>query len=214
MAPTLVELSNLAVRAAHSHSDLLTIPHLSVRSGDLLCLMGPSGSGKSLLLGTLSGRLPAGVRVSRGSRICARMTRIGLVAQRAASGLHPLIPVDRQLALVTGRTPREVTRILTSLGLESSCHHRRPAELSGGQAQRAAMGLAALSRAAVLLADEPTSALDPHSRDETIALLLSLRREEPTLALVIATHDPEVPHSLGADLIEVSEGRLGERIPA
>lgn len=76
------------------------------------------------------------------------------------------------------------------------------------------MALAALSRAAILLADEPTSALDPDSRAETIDLLLSLHREQPAMALVIATHDPEVPTSLGADLIKVNQGQLGERIPA
>lgn len=204
----LVSLRDVDLVAAHDGSTLLHVDALDVHAGDRLCLVGPSGAGKSLLLAALAGRPPAGVLL-RGTRRAAPGLRTGSVPQRGQDALHPLLPVATQLRRATGRPAADVAAALARLGLtEPATARRRPAELSGGQAQRAAVALAALSGAQVVLADEPTSALDPASRDETVALLLSLVAADAPVALVVATHDTAVPALLGARTMHVEDGRL------
>ncbi|WP_347038322.1 ATP-binding cassette domain-containing protein [Glutamicibacter halophytocola] len=82
------------------------------------------------------------------------------------------MPLGRQPRKASGRGAQAVEDTLASVGLDDPrLLRRRPAELSGGQAQRAAVALAALSSAPLILADEPTSALDEASRDKILCLL-------------------------------------------
>lgn len=185
---------------------LLEVDRLEVRPGDRIALVGPSGSGKSLTLAALAGRLPHPVAVLAGSRVAGPL-RIGVVPQRGQDALHPLLAVGRQLAAVTRRPRADVVAALERLGLDAAAlWGRRPAELSGGQAQRVTIALAALGVPDLVLADEPTSALDPESRDETLALLLGLVESDSPAALVVATHDPAVPRLLGARTLRVTAG--------
>lgn len=140
-----------------------------------------------------------------GTRI-ARLPRIGLVPQRGLDALHPLVPLARQLRAVTGSSPERVAEVLDAVGLsDPALRRRRPAELSGGQTQRAAVALAALTRAPLIVADEPTSALDPDSRDRTLRLLESVVDDRQTL--VVATHDTTVATLLGDRHLRMSAGR-------
>lgn len=180
---------------------------LDVCRGDRIVVTGQSGSGKSLLLGTLAGRLPAEVTLS-GDRWSVA-SRIGLVPQRGLEALHPLVPLGRQLRRVSGATSARVAEVLTAVGLDDpELWQRRPAEISGGQAQRAAVALVALADAPLILADEPTSALDHESRDLLLRLLVGVVGEAQ--ALVVATHDPHVADVLGARHLRVSHGELSE----
>lgn len=132
---------------------LLEVDRLEVRPGERIALVGPSGSGKSLTLAALAGRLPHPVTILAGSRVAGPL-RIGVVPQRGQDALHPLLPIGRQLAAVTRRSRAEVVAALERLGLDAAVlWGRRPAELSGGQAQRVTIALAALSRPDLVLAD-------------------------------------------------------------
>jgi ABC-type glutathione transport system ATPase component len=189
---------------------LLLVVSLDVLAGERIVVTGPSGSGKSLLLSTLMGRWPAGLRLT-GERTTAA-DRIGFVPQRGLDALHPLVPLARQLRLVTGAAPDRVVRVLESVGLDDpGLHRRRPAELSGGQAQRASVALAALTNAPLVLADEPTSALDHESRDQTLRLLAEIIGPQQTF--VVATHDTAVVRALGARHLAVSDGVVTELSP-
>jgi ABC-type glutathione transport system ATPase component len=196
---------------------LVRCPELVVGPGQRLAFMGPSGSGKTLTLRLLAGLVPAGFELTSGTRTAEAGLRIAFVPQRAHDALHPLYGVATQLRRVTRQPRSTVDRVLRALGLEPDVVGvRRPAELSGGQAQRAALALAALSGADLVLADEPTSALDTQSRNETTALLddLAARLGAAQLdgwdpALVVATHDPEVPPLLRADVVDVEAGVVG-----
>lgn len=202
----LLTLRDLVVRD-RSGRTLLDVPELDVLPGQRIVLTGRSGSGKSLLLGVLTGRTEPSLRVT-GSRE-ARLPRIGVVPQRGLDALHPLVPLARQLRAVTGATPDRVAAVLDGVGLgDPALHRRRPAELSGGQAQRAAVALAALTRAPLIVADEPTSALDPASRDRTLQLLESVVDETQTL--VVATHDTTVAALLGDRHLRMTGGVLTE----
>lgn len=207
----LVQLDRYQIRADGSGRSLLSVAHIAVRRGGRLVVQGRSGAGKSMLLAGLAGQLPVGAHLASGERrVAGPHVRFGLVLQRASTGLHPLMPVGRQLARVTGRSLADVAAALDELGMsDARLLARRPSELSGGQAQRVALAMAALTGASVLLADEPTSALDPGSRDETLALLRGYQEEaRHDVALVVVTHDPEVARLLEADLVEIHQGRV------
>ncbi|GAA4687606.1 ATP-binding cassette domain-containing protein [Promicromonospora umidemergens] len=201
-----LSLRDAEVRAADGRT-LLRAVSLDVLAGQRIVVTGPSGSGKSLLLSTLMGRWPVGLRFT-GERATSA-DRIGFVPQRGLDAFHPLIPLARQLRLVTGATPGRIVQVLESVGLDDpGLHRRRPTELSGGQAQRASVALAALTNAPLILADEPTSALDHESRDQTLRLLEEIVGPQQTL--VVATHDTAVARALGARHLVVSDGVVTE----
>lgn len=203
----LVALRDARVRLAPRGAVLLEVPRLEIAAGERLVITGASGSGKSLLLSSLAGRWAPGLRFE-GSRE-ARSERIGFVPQRGLDALHPLSPLDRQLRRVTGAAAGRVAEVLRAVGLsDPELHRRRPAELSGGQAQRAAIALAVLAEAPLILADEPTSALDRHTRDGVLRLLDEMAGEHR--ALVVTTHDPEVARVLATRHIRVTAGRVAE----
>lgn len=205
----ILSLRDAEVRAADG-TRLLLVASLDVLAGQRIAVTGPSGSGKSLLLSTLTGRWPAGLGFT-GERTTA-VDRIGFVPQRGLDALHPLIPLARQLRLVTGAAPDRIVSVLESVGLDDpALHRRRPAELSGGQAQRASVALAALTNAPLVLADEPTSALDHESRDQTLRLLEEI--VGPRQTLVVATHDTAVVRALAARHLAVSDGVVTELSP-
>jgi putative ABC transport system ATP-binding protein len=182
-------------------------PHLvfadtTVPSGHTLVLRGDSGSGKSSLLALLAGLLKptqgqltvAGVNphaLGASQRDAWRGAHIGLLPQRAL--LSPHLSVWQHLALPFVCTSQAVNhgaieQLLSALGLSDLAD--RPAHsLSGGQAQRVALGRALVRRPAVLLADEPTASLDDRHTAQVLDLLQAHARQA---TLVIATHDARV----------------------
>jgi putative ABC transport system ATP-binding protein len=169
-------------------------------------VVGPSGSGKSTLLQVLAGLLaPSGgsvlldgedlTRLPAAERARRRRRDIGVVLQR--DNLHPLLDVEGNVALplrLDGRPPREVRtrveRLLEQVGLADRRHHR-PAQLSGGEAQRVAVAVALAARPRVLLADEPTGELDEATAAAVLELLDALRDQEGAAVLTV-THNPQV----------------------
>ncbi|MFT3877403.1 MAG: ATP-binding cassette domain-containing protein [Propioniciclava sp.] len=205
-----ITLRDARVSVVRADTTLLSVPNLALYPGDRVVVTGPSGSGKSMLLSTLTGRWAAGLRFT-GERT-ASFDRVGFVPQRGLDALHPLIGLARQLHRVTGATPARVTEVLHATGLtDPALHRRRPTEMSGGQQQRAAVALAALTRAPLILADEPTSALDHDTRDQVLELLLGI--VDADQVLVVATHDGAVAERLATRRIAVRRGVLTE-LPA
>jgi ABC-type lipoprotein export system ATPase subunit len=169
-------------------------------------VIGPSGSGKSTLLHVLAGLLaPSGgsvlldgedlTRLPAAERARRRRRDIGVVLQR--DNLHPLLDVEGNIALplrLDGRPPREVRArvewLLEQVGLPDRRHHR-PAQLSGGEAQRVAVAVALAPRPRVLLADEPTGELDEAAAAAVLDLLDALRGREGAAVLTV-THNPQV----------------------
>ncbi|QCU78654.1 ABC transporter ATP-binding protein [Citricoccus sp. SGAir0253] len=178
---------------------------LTVPDGQLLALVGPSGSGKSSLLAVAAALVSptaGSVRID-GTEVTAageaerariRRERVGLVFQQPR--LLPSLTALEQLELVgvlAGNRPRAVRtaarEALAAVGL-SGAAHRRPHQLSGGQRQRVNIARALLGEPAVLLVDEPTSALDHERSAEVMDLLATLTHERST-ATVVVTHDLE-----------------------
>lgn len=207
-----------------SGSRVLDGVSLSVRRGEFAVLLGESGSGKTTLLRALAGLVPFdagrvdvdGVRLEAG-RLPAGETeralrrKVGLVYQGA--NLFEHLDVTENLVLapvhVLGLPRREAEeRALGLLGILGIAPRARalPAELSGGEAQRAAIARALAMEPPLLLMDEPTAALDPARRRELGELLRGLNGRGTTL--VVATHDLEFARGCAARALSLSAGRL------
>jgi len=182
-------------------NQVVALKHATCRieRGDRIALVGPSGSGKSTLLHLLAAldeptsgtvRWPA-----LGERDTLRPAKISFVFQ-TESLLAPLtvlenIEVPRLLGGSTADEARnDASEILDALDL-GALADKLPEEISGGQAQRAAVARSLITRPALILADEPTGQLDHRTAAQLLNLLLRRIKGSDT-ALVIATHDPFV----------------------
>lgn len=173
-------------------------------AGERWLLAGPSGSGKTTAIHLLAGVLkPSEGRVTVcGQDLAAlgeaaldrfRGRHVGIVFQR----LHLIgaLDVRRNLALAQSLAglpvdDARIDEVLERLALAGKAA-ARPAALSGGEAQRAAIARAVLNRPALLLADEPTAALDPANKAQVIAMILDLA-DRMGAAILVATHERAV----------------------
>ena len=194
-------------------------------------ITGGIGSGKSTVLMTLLGLLPAGAE-ARGeilykgrnilglpeSELAAlRQREIALVPQGALNSFTPVMTIGRHikevlevhLGIKGEEAERRAAELLGEVELPADIARRYPHELSGGQKQRAAIALALSCEPSLVLADEPTTALDVITQAAILRLLEKLRREKtPTILLV--THALPMAASACSELFVMKDGRLIE----
>ncbi|MCD4525314.1 ABC transporter ATP-binding protein [Nocardioides sp. cx-173] len=191
---------------------------LEVSAGELVAIVGPSGSGKSSLLavaGALTAPTSGSVRLggldlagaSPRELTRVRRERIGFVFQ--SGNLVPaLTSIDQvRLPLTFGRTSdsRDPLELLAEVGMEQKAR-RRPHQLSGGERQRVGIARALVTRPQLLLVDEPTAALD-RARSQDVVSLLAREAHEHGVATVMVTHDHEVLGHCDR-VLEMVDGRL------
>jgi molybdate transport system ATP-binding protein len=197
----------------------------TVADGEVLALLGPNGAGKSTLVRVLAGLLPpdAGRVAVDGTtwddattHVPAHERSVGMVFQDALLFPHLSVADNVAFGLRTRKVAKAAARgaaeaWLARVHLEGF-GGRRPAELSGGQAQRAALARALVVDPAVLLLDEPLSALDARTR---LTVRAELRRHlgEFPGSTVLVTHDPVDAMALADRVVVVEEGRIVQAGP-
>lgn len=195
---------------------------LEVRSGERVALLGRSGSGKSTLLNLLGGidQPTAGSLHVAGRDLEKPSSRELARFRSAAVGMifqsFNLIPSRTALQNVelpmifAGRPPRErraeARCALEAVGLGARLRHR-PAQLSGGEAQRVAVARALVNRPEILLADEPTGNLDSATARDVIDLVTNYVRARGT-TLLLVTHDEELARGCTDRVVRLKDGQL------
>ncbi|HEX9114458.1 MAG TPA: ABC transporter ATP-binding protein, partial [Anaerolineae bacterium] len=197
----MIAVDHLTVRAGDFALEDVT---LEVPTGQYAVLMGRTGSGKTTLLEALCGLKPvAGGTIRLNGRDVTRLKPaergIGYVPQDRALFQTMTVREHLAFALVLHRAERDAIRhrvaeLSRLLGIESLLE-RRPAGLSGGEAQRVALGRALSVRPGILCLDEPLSALDDETRQEMCSLLRSVRQSTGVTILHV-THNPNEAEQL------------------
>ncbi len=228
---SLLEVAGL--RLAIGEYPILHGIDLTLDAGEVLGIIGESGSGKSMTALSIMGLLPAGARATGsilldGEELVGRPERqmcsirgrdIGMVFQEPMTALDPLKTIGDQVAetiWVHGRLSRrealiEADRILARVGLprERFPRDRFPHELSGGQRQRVVIASAIALRPKVLIADEPTTALDVTTQARILDLMRRLV-DEDGMGLVFITHDLAVVAGLADRVAVMRQGEIVE----
>ncbi|MFK7805225.1 MAG: ATP-binding cassette domain-containing protein [Anaerolineae bacterium] len=196
---------------------------LSIEQGEMVGIVGTSGSGKSTFLNVVGGldRPSAGKMIVNGRDLLKMSTRdletyrrheVGFIWQQSARNLVPYltawdnIQLPMTIAGASFREKREWTaELLNAVGLWEHRKHKL-AQLSGGQQQRVAIGVALANRPQLLLGDEPTGELDSATADEIMDLFQKLN-EELGLTTIIVTHDPQIAKMVDR-VITIRDGRM------
>ena len=184
-----------------------------VRHGEILGLVGESGTGKSTLAKTILGM----VKPDRGT-VTHYTKRPQMIFQDPYSSLNPFYSVEWTLEeplRVYGKydkteRKRRVREMLERVELPPECLEAKPSELSGGQRQRVSIAAALIRRPKFLIADEPVSALDVTIQAQILDLLRSLRRELD-LSYLFISHDLNVVYQLCDRVLVMKNGRIVER---
>jgi len=195
---------------------------LLIQKGELTAMVGASGSGKSTLMNILAGLdvpTAGSVRVAGQDlatmnprqRLAYRRRTVGFVWQQTARNLLPYLTAEQNVTLpmrLSGAARRirraRALDLLDVLGV-GHCASHKPAQMSGGEQQRAAIAVAMANKPRVLLADEPTGELDSATAADVFGALQTANTELGVTVLVV-THDPAVS-SLVRRVIAIRDGR-------
>ncbi|MEP0521595.1 MAG: dipeptide ABC transporter ATP-binding protein [Hyphomicrobiales bacterium] len=210
---------------------------LSIDAGQILGVIGESGSGKSMTAYSVMQLLPDGATTSGSislndvklldateEHMCSlRGDELGMVFQEPMTALNPVQTIGDQVA-ETVRIHRAASRSEASqiaretldrveLPADRFPLSRYPHELSGGQRQRVVIAMAIALRPKLLIADEPTTALDVTTQAQILRLLKRLVREDD-MGLMMITHDLAVVSELADDIVIMKSGEIVETGPA
>jgi peptide/nickel transport system ATP-binding protein len=235
----LAEVRDLSVRFVGREETIHAVNGVSftVRPGEVLCILGESGSGKTVTLRALMRLLPArrafiegSVRVD-GQDVLALRPRalrdlrgglVGMVFQEPMTALDPVYTIGRQITETVrrhtgcdGSTARaRALELLELVRIPSAAQRLQayPHELSGGLRQRAMIAMALSCKPRLLLADEPTTALDATVQVQILILLRGLQRELG-MGMIFVTHDLGVAAEIADTVAVMYAGRIVESGP-
>ncbi|WP_313739907.1 ABC transporter ATP-binding protein [Pseudomonas sp.] len=213
-APLLLNLRNLA--CGYGDQRIVQTLNLHLNAGDIGCLLGSSGCGKTTTLRAIAGFEPvhegeielAGEVISRpGFTLAPEKRRIGMVFQDYA--LFPHLTVAQNIAFGIGKHPRQAAVVEEMLELVKlrGLGGRYPHELSGGQQQRVALARALAPEPQLLLLDEPFSNLDVELRRRLSHEVRDILKSRGTSAILV-THDQEEAFAVSDQVGVFKEGRL------
>lgn len=205
MKETIISGRNVCKSFANNggQNHVLDMVNVDIYEGDLTVIMGSSGAGKSTLLYVLSGMdsLTAGTVEYKGNSIAEykerqmaqlRAMEFGFVFQQThlVSNLtlaeNVAAPGYLNKSRSTKETRARATELLRKMHVEHAAD-RLPSQVSGGEAQRAAVARALINEPALIFADEPTGALNRHNTEEVLDIFVNMHREGQSILMV--THD-------------------------
>ena len=177
--------------------------NIQIEEGDFTVIMGSSGSGKSTLLYALSGmdRPTLGEIIFRGSEISRysndklavfRRSHCGFVFQQmylneTMSVLDNILVSGLLVSRERGAVIRRAKELLAQVGLDEKCYNKFPSQLSGGEAQRAAIVRALINEPEIVFADEPTGALNSENATNILDIMTGMNEQGQSIVMV--THD-------------------------
>ncbi len=233
----LLSIRSLRVEAASASGRIVAVDKLDldVRPGDIVGLIGESGSGKTTAVRSIIGLLARNVHIVDGcirfqDRVVygengddlksIRGRHVGMVFQSASISLNPLMRITVQLKQVLkanrpdlsdSEIHERMTRVMSRMGFAEPERVLRsyPHQLSGGMRQRAAIAIAIASEPELVIADECTSALDVTTQKEVIELLQELTTDLGT-ALIFVTHDLLLAAELCTRIVVMYGGEVVE----
>ncbi|EGT3611605.1 ABC transporter ATP-binding protein [Morganella morganii] len=193
------------ISKSYQQKQVLIDVSLSLRPGEIICLLGASGGGKSTLL-----RIVAGLIKPDGGTVNISASQCAMVFQEPR--LLPWLTVAENLALglpfLCSRKIKQakIAETLQQVQLGES-HSLMPHELSGGMAQRVGIARALLQKPQVLLMDEPFAALDAITRSEQQEMLIRLIAHQ-NISCLFVTHDINEAITIGQQILVMSQGRI------
>lgn len=231
----IVEILSLkGVSKAHGQVRALWPTDLSLKAGEVFCLVGATGSGKTTLALSAGGAITPdqGARAFQGRDMDEWIKRDyrSLAPQIGIIGQHPVETVSHRftvfeivaepLLIQNRRLPKDevARRVLAALGdvrlsTRQEFLRRYPHELNMGALQRVCLARALVHEPTLLIADEPTSALDPSAQAKVLKMLLNLQIEKG-LTMLFVTHDLGLARKIGDRLGVMLAGRVVEQGPA
>jgi osmoprotectant transport system ATP-binding protein len=213
-----IEFRDVSYHLADGRAILRNL-NLEVQRGEILVLLGRSGSGKTTalklanrLLETPRGELRVDGRAVSGWDVIQLRRHIGYAIQEV--GLFPHYTVERNIGLVPtienwpkDKIAQRVEELIKLVGLNADLAPRYPHQLSGGQRQRVGVARALAADPPILLMDEPFGALDPLTRTDLQREFLALQRKLQKTVLFV-THDLREAMLLGSRIALLEEGKL------
>ena len=206
-----------------------------LKRGQILCIIGESGSGKSVTANAIMGLLPKVIRVSSGAIHLDGTNLVGMsseklrslrgrvvsmIFQDPLSALNPLMTVGAQIEEVmaahgvgTPKSRRErAVDLLTEVGLPEPplMYHQYPFRVSGGQRQRVMIAMALALEPAILVADEPTTALDVTTQAQILKLIRDIQRRKG-MSVMFITHDFGVVAEIADSVVVMEKGHIVEQ---
>jgi peptide/nickel transport system ATP-binding protein len=214
------------------HRQIVHDLSFAVGRGERVCLLGESGSGKSLTAGAVLGLLPANIDLTGSIAVAGHevsrlpaprrpaSARVAMVFQDSHSALNPLVSIGSQLQEPLRRRQGlgamdariRAVELLAAMGLPNpeDMLRRCPPEISGGQRQRACIALALACKTSLLVADEPTTALDVVTQAQVLRALKAGTEEPDAPGLLFITHDLGAAAQLCDRAIIIKDGAIVE----
>ena len=223
MTDTILEIKNL--KKSYGQNEVLKDISLSVKEGEVISIIGSSGSGKSTFLRSINLlESPSGGEIlfhgknvlEKGYNLTAYREKLGMVFQsfNLFENLNVLENAIVAQTTVLKRDRKEAESIakanLEKVGMGEQYWKAKPKQLSGGQKQRVAIARALSVNPEAILFDEPTSALDPEMVGEVLKTMQEL--SQTGLTMIIVTHEMEFARDVSDRVIFMDQGVIAEQV--
>ncbi len=210
-----------AVNLTKEYGSHIALDHLNleIQAGEIYCLLGSNGAGKSTTINLFLGFIPAtsGQAFIDGAEVSVnnQATRDLVAYIPEIVNLYPTLSGMENLEFFSGLSgfqysKEELAGFMQVAGLQTSAFHKRVSSYSKGMRQKVGIAIALVKKAKVLFLDEPTSGLDPHASNEFSEVITRL--SEQGVSTLMATHDLLMAKNLGHRIGIMHQGKLKQEL--